>query len=47
MQLISRWFKKFQSSCKNLNNQAKSDKSKTMDSKDVLKAIEVNLPSSI
>ena len=35
--------KKFSSGCKNLNDQKKSDKPKTMDSQAVLLAIEANL----
>ena len=40
-----RWFKEFCSGCKNLNNQARSGKFKTVDSEAVLQAIEANLPS--
>ena len=37
---VTRWFKKFSSGCKNLNMQARSCRSKTVDSKATLQAIE-------
>ena len=40
--IVSRWFKKFCSDCKNLNNQTKSGTFKTMDSKTVHQAIGTN-----
>ena len=40
--ITTRWIKKFYSSCKNLNNQTRSDSSKSMDSK----AVKQNLVSS-
>ena len=43
---MTRWFKIFQLGCKNLNNQARWSRSKTMDSEAVPQAIEVNLASS-
>ena len=43
---VNRWFKKFLLSCKNLDDQARSFKSKTVDSKAALKAIEANLANS-
>ena len=43
---LIRWLKKFHSGCINLDNQEKSDSSKTVDYKTVLQAIEANLPSS-
>ena len=39
---VTRWFKKFYLSCKNVNNQARSKRSKTVNSKTVLQVIEVN-----
>ena len=39
---ITRCFKKFSSDYKNLNNQARSDRAKNMDSKAILQAIEEN-----
>ena len=39
---VTRWLNKFHLGCKNLNNQAKSDRSKTMVSKVTLLAIETN-----
>ena len=43
--IVTRCFKKFCSGCKNLDNQAKSDRSITVDSKTVLRDIEANLVS--
>ena len=43
---VTRLFKKFCSGCKNLDNQVRSDKPKTMDIEAVLKAIEANPASS-
>ena len=42
---VIRWFKKFCLGCKNLNNQARSGRPKTMNSKDVIEAIEAYLDS--
>ena len=42
---ISRWFKKFLSNCKNLNDQPRLDRPKIMDSEAVLQATETNLVS--
>ena len=39
---ITRWFKKFRSGCKNLDDQARSGRSKTVDSEAVLQTIEAN-----
>ena len=39
---VTRWFKKFHSGYKNLNNQANLDPPKMMDSKTMLKVIEAN-----
>ena len=44
---VTRWFKKFHSGCKNLNNQAMSGRYKIMESKTVLQALEANPVSSI
>ena len=44
---VTRWFKKFRSSYKNLEDQTRSSRPKTLDSEAVLQAIEVNLASSI
>ena len=43
---VTRWFKKFRSRCKNLDNQTGSGRPKTVDSEAVLRAIEANLVSS-
>ena len=43
---VTKWFKKFCSHCKNLNNQAKLGEPKTVDFEAVLQAIEANLVSS-
>ena len=43
---VTRWFKKFNSGCKNLNNQAKQGRSKAIDSKFMFRAIEANPESS-
>ena len=43
---VTRCFKKFCPSCKNLSNQARSGKPKSVDSNAVLQAIEANLASS-
>ena len=42
---VTRWFKKFHSGCKNINDQISLGKPKTMDSKALLLAIEANLTS--
>ena len=42
---VRKWFKKFCIDCKNLNNQARLSRPKTIDSKAMLQAIEANLPS--
>ena len=39
---VTRWFKKFHLDCNNLNDQVRSGKPKSMDSKVVLQAIEAN-----
>ena len=44
--IVTRWSKKFCSGCKNLNDQAKSGRPKTMDSEIMLQAIEANPVSS-
>ena len=44
--LVTRWFKKFCLVCKNLDDQAKSGRPKTVDSEAVLQPIEANLVSS-
>ena len=44
---IRRWLKKFCSRCKNLNDQARSGKPKTVNSETALQAIEANRVSSI
>ena len=43
---VTRWLKKFHLGCKNLNDQANSGKTKNMDSKSMLQAIEADLVSS-
>ena len=43
---VKRWFKKFRPGYKNLDNQAKSGRPKTVDSVVVLKAMEANSTSS-
>ena len=43
---VTRWFKKFCSICKNLNNQASSGKPKAVDSKVECQVIEANLGSN-
>ena len=43
---VTRWFKKFHSGCKNLNNQAKLGQFKSMDSDTMLQAIKANPASS-
>ena len=43
---ITRWFKKFHSGCKNLDDQTKLGRLKTKNSRDVLPAIEAILVSS-
>ena len=43
---VTRWFKKFHTGRKDLNNQARSDRPKSMDSMAVLEAIEANLASN-
>ena len=47
MEVDHRRFKKFWSSCKNLNDKARSSRSKTVDSMVVLQAIEANIGISI
>ena len=42
---VTRWFKTFCMDCKNLDNQAKSSRPKSMDSEAELHAIEANLVS--
>ena len=42
---VTRWSKKFSSGCKNLDDQARSSRPKTMDSKTMLQAIEASLAS--
>ena len=44
---VTRWFKKFCLGCKNLNDQARSERPKTMESEVVLQAIKPNLVISI
>ena len=39
---VTKWFKKFHLGCKNLDNQARSDKSKTVNSEAVPRAMKVN-----
>ena len=39
---VTRWLKKFCSDCKKLDNKARSDRPKTVDSEAVLQAIETN-----
>ena len=43
---VTRWFKKFCSVCKNLNDQARVDKPKSMDSEAMFQTIETNLVSN-
>ena len=43
---ITRRSKKFYFGCKNFDDRARSDRPKTMDSEDLLQAIEANLPGS-
>ena len=43
---VTRWFKKFRSGCKNLDDQARSGRPKTVDSEAVFQAIEANPKSS-
>ena len=43
---VTRWFKKFCLGCKNCNDQARLGRPKTMNSEDLLQAIEVNPVSS-
>ena len=43
---VSKWFKNFCSNCKSLNDQAKSDRSKTVDYEALFQASEANLVSS-
>ena len=45
--LVSRWFKKFYSGCKNHDNQAMSGLPKTINSEGMLQAIETNLVDNI
>ena len=42
---VTRWFEKFWLGCKNLDNQARSDRPKTVDSKAILQAIDANSES--
>ena len=44
---VSRWFKKFHSGCKNINDQAKSGRLRSMDSGAMFLTIEANPVSSI
>ena len=44
---VIKWVKKFHSCCKNLENQTRSSRPKTVDSEPVLQAIEANPASSI
>ena len=44
---VTRWFKKFRSDCKNLNDQARSGEPKRMDFQAVLQAIESNPASNL
>ena len=44
---VNRWFKKFHSGCKNLDDQARSDRPKSEDSEVVLQAMEVDPVRSI
>ena len=44
---VTRWFKKFRSGCKNRDDQAKTDRSKMMDSEAVLQITEANPVTSI
>ena len=46
LSMVTRWFKKFCLGCKNLEDQARLSKPKTMDYKAVFQSIEVN-PVSI
>ena len=43
---VTRYFKKFCTCCKNLNDQERSGRSKTVDSEAMFQAIETNLISS-
>ena len=43
---VNKWIKKFRSGCKNLHNQARSGRPKTVDSEAVLQGIETNPASS-
>ena len=47
LSIVTRWLKKFHSGCKNLDDQAKSGRSKTLDSKFMLQAIEASITKSI
>ena len=44
---VTRWFEKFGSGCKKLNDQTRSGRPETVDSEAEIQAIEVNLSSSI
>ena len=44
---VARWFKKFCSGCKKVDDQARSGRLKIVDSEAVLQALEVNLVSSM
>ena len=44
---VSRWLKKYWMDCKNLDNQSRSSRPKTVNSKTVLLAIEKNLTNSM
>ena len=44
---VTRWFKIFCSACKNLNDQVRASRPKTVDSEAVLRAMEANSVSSI
>ena len=43
---VTRWFKKFHEGCKNFDDQARSDRLKTMDSKMMLQPIEAHPASN-
>ena len=44
--IVTRWFKKFHLSCKNLDDQARSDRPKTQEPEAMLQALEANLMNS-
>ena len=43
---VNRWFKKFHAGCKNLNEQARSDRPKSVDSDSKLQAVASNSATS-